>query len=122
MAGSVGALAGLLLALPSFMADSHFYNALRSGKGEVLAKAALAWPKDSQRLNSAAQTLIQNSFNEPALVLVREAVKFNPDNFDSWNLIYGISLQTTIPESEKAEALKRMKELDPLNPNLKNLK
>ena len=98
------------------------FTALNSQKIELLQKAASAWPKDSYRFNFAAQTLIQNSFNEPALTLVREAVKFNPDNFDSWNLIYGISLQTPIPESEKAEALKRMKELDPLNPNLKNLK
>ena len=119
---SAAGIIGLMVCLPAFVADSHMFTALNSQKIEVLQKAALAWPKDSQRLNSAAQTLIQNSFNEPALVLVREAVKFNPDNFDSWNLIYGISLQTPIPESEKAEALMRMKELDPLNPNLKNLK
>jgi len=122
LAGSVGAIAGLLLALPSFMADSHFYTAMRSGKVEVLEKAALAKPLDSSRMALVSQLLAQNKFNDRALLIARAATKFNPDSFDAWNLLYGISLQTPIPEAEKAKALSMLKMLDPLNPDIQKLK
>ena len=122
LAASIGGLVGLMLALPSFMGDSHYFTAMKSGKVQILEKAALANPKDSNRLANTANLLIQNKFNDRALVVAREAVKFNPSSSDAWNLLYAISLQTPIPEAEKAKALAMLKMLDPLNPDVQKLK
>ena len=117
--GAVGGLIGLLLVLPPFMADNHWYNALKSQKAEMIQKAALSWPMDPFRMANAANMFRENKLNNPALVVAREAVKFNPRSFDSWNILSSIE---TIPPSEKEDAIKHLRELDPLNPNLKNLK
>ena len=122
LAGFATGLIGLLVTLPAFVADANWFKALNSQKVEQVHKAALAWPMDSSRINFGAQTLIQNKFNFQALELARKARKFNPRSFDSWNLIYGISLETPIPETEKAEALRILKILDPLNPDIQKLK
>ena len=122
LVASIGGLLGLMLALPPFMADSHYFTAMQSGKVQILEKAALANPKDSYRLASTAQLLLQNKFNDRALVIAREAVKFNPLSFDAWNLLHAISLQTPIPEAEKAKAIEMLKKLDPLNPDVQKLK
>ena len=114
--GAVGGFIGLLLVLPPFMADSRWYGALRGQKVELVQQAALAWPMDSNRLANAANTLAQNKFNSQALLVAREAVKFNPRSFDAWNVLSAIE---TIPPSEKVNAIKRMKELDPLNTEIK---
>jgi hypothetical protein len=44
-----------------------------------------------------------------------KAVQYNPDYFDSWKLLYFLSNST---EDEKQAALKNMKRLDPLNPDV----
>jgi hypothetical protein len=49
-------------------------------------------------------------------VIAREAVAFNPVNYEAWR---ELSLQPNASESERNEALKTMKKLDPFNPNLK---
>jgi len=49
-------------------------------------------------------------------VIAREAVAFNPMNYEAWR---ELSLQPNASESERNEALETMKKLDPFNPNLK---
>jgi hypothetical protein len=49
-------------------------------------------------------------------VIAREAVLFNPMNFEAWK---ELSLQPNATEQERAEALATLKKLDPYNPNLK---
>ena len=48
-----------------------------------------------------------------------EGVKWNPDAFDLWNVLYSIKNSTQL---EKDEALKNMQRLDPLNPNVVSIK
>lgn len=117
--GAVGGFVGLFLALPPYMADNHWYNALTAKDPGLVVKSALASPMDSNRLANAANTLTENKFNDQALIVARAAVKFNPRNFESWAVL---SYIPTLPPTEKADAIKHLQELDPLNPNLKNLK
>ena len=116
LASSAAGLIGLLLALPPLMADNRWYNAAKNRKVELLQQAGLAWPRDSNRMANIAITLAQNKFNQQALVVAREAVKFNPRSFDAWKVL---SLIETATPSEKAEAIKHLKELDPLNTEIK---
>ena len=112
-------LVGLLVALPPFVADTHWREALQASSVERIQAAAIAWPLDSTRLGIAVNAMLQNKFNTQALELSRLAVKFNPNSYDSWNLMSAVP---DLPAKEKQEAIKRLRELDPLNPNLKNLK
>ena len=117
--GAVGGFIQLLLVLPPFMADNHWYNAIKSQKAENLQKAALSWPMDSNRLANAVNMLAQNKFDAQALTVAREAIKFNPRSFYAWQTMLSIQILTP---TESADAIKHLQELDPLNPNLKNLK
>jgi hypothetical protein len=49
-------------------------------------------------------------------VIAREAVVFNPMNYEAWRELY---LQPNATQSERENALLTMRKLDPLNPNLK---
>ena len=64
----------------------------------------------------AAQQIRIGNLSDRSIVIVREAVAFNPMNFEAWK---ELSLQPNATEQERAEALKIMKKLDPLNSNLK---
>jgi hypothetical protein len=57
--------------------------------------------------------------SEQALQLARRAVVFNPDSFDSWKLLYYLSLSST---NDKNQAKSNMQRLDPLNKKLATLK
>jgi hypothetical protein len=64
----------------------------------------------------AAQILRKGDLPERSIVIAREAVLFNPMNFEAWK---ELSLQPNATEQERAEALATLKKLDPYNPNLK---
>ena len=56
-----------------------------------------------------------NGFGDLAHKYALEAVRFNPDSYESWRNLNQISKST---EAERAQALQNMTRLDPLNPNI----
>lgn len=119
LVGAVAGTLGLLLVLPPFVADNRWYHALKSQTGERIQQAALSWPMDSNRLANAANILAQNKMYDQALIVTREAVKFNPRSSDAWNLLWS---NPSTPPTEIVEAIKMLKKLDPLNPEIQKLK
>ena len=67
----------------------------------------------------AVLLLEQNNFNELAHKYALQAVDFNPHSFDSWKLLYSIKNSSA---KERAMALSKMRQIDPLNKNLEKLK
>jgi hypothetical protein len=67
-------------------------------------------------MNLAAQIFIDGGFSDRALIISQKAVELNPRNFEAWEKIY---LNPQADENTKSKALAKMRELDPLNPNLK---
>jgi hypothetical protein len=67
-------------------------------------------------MTTVAQILREGNLPDRSIVIAREAVIFNPMNYEAWR---ELSLQPNASESERNEALKTMKKLDPFNPNLK---
>jgi len=65
------------------------------------------------------QTLEQSQLFELAHKYAIEAVKWNPESFELWKLVYLIKNST--PE-ERAGALRNLKRLDPLNPDVTSVK
>jgi hypothetical protein len=56
-----------------------------------------------------------NQLPDYAYKYAKIAVRFNPNAFDAWKLLYYISNST---QTDKDLALQNMKRLDPKNPNV----
>jgi hypothetical protein len=114
----VGAVIGLLIAVPPYSADAKWRTALGSqdaAKVEAALVPAYLNPANSYKYANAVQLLESSKLYDLALKYAQIGVEFNPDNFDSWKVLYLITKSS--PE-EKAEALENMKRLDPKNPNV----
>ena len=111
----IGAIVGALIAVPPLSADMAFASATKSGNFE-LVKAALVpsylHPESSARLVNLVEILENSKLNEQAREYALQAVRYNPNDFNSWLALYSIQAST---EEEKAEALENLKRLDPLN-------
>jgi hypothetical protein len=116
--GGIGAVVGLIIAVPPMASDMAWASANKTGNYNAVAKALLPsylHPQNSHRYVEAVASLEQSKFFDQAHELALTAVKFNSENFDSWNALYQISKST---HEEKALALSNMKRLDPLNPDV----
>ncbi len=113
LAGSVVALS---LGMPLMVADATFRSTIKSGDVIKIESSVRQWPKSVIRMTTVAQILREGNLSERSIVIAREAVAFNPMNYEAWR---ELSLQPKASESERNEALKTMKKLDPFNPNLK---
>ena len=114
----VGLVIGGLIACPPYTADNKWRNALASSSVEQLEAALVPGylsPANSNKYASAIGIFEQSKFPDQAYKYAKIAVEFNPNDFDSWKILYSISKSS--PE-EKADALANMKRLDPLNPSL----
>jgi len=114
----IGGVIGLLIAVPPIASDMSWASATKTGNYNEVAKALVPsylHPPTTYKYVSAIALLEQSKLFDQAHALALEAVKFDPENFDSWNALYQISKST--PE-DKALALQNMKRLDPLNPDV----
>jgi O-antigen ligase len=114
----VGLVIGGLIACPPYTADNKWRNALSSSSVEQLEAALVPGylnPANSNKYASAVGIFEKSQFPDQAYKYAKIAVEFNPNDFDSWKILYSISKSS--PE-EKADALANMKRLDPLNPAL----
>ncbi len=113
LAGSVVALS---LGMPLMVADATFRSTIKSGEVIKIESSVRQWPKSVIRMTTVAQILREGNLSDRSIVIAREAVAFNPMNYEAWR---ELSLQPNASESERNEALETMKKLDPFNPNLK---
>ena len=110
----VGGFVGLVIALPPLLVDISWRSALNKSDGQKVIRASTTWPQDIYRMNQITSALEQNGFFEQAATNARKAVQFNPNSFDAWQILYRIQKST---QEEKANALRKLHLLDPLNPN-----
>jgi hypothetical protein len=111
-----GLIVGLSVGLPVMVADATFRSTVESGDVIKIEASVRQWPQNVSRMTLAAQILREGNLPDRSIVIAREAVALNPMNFEAWR---ELSLQPNATESERVQAQKTMKELDPLNPNLK---
>jgi O-antigen ligase len=112
----MGLIIGLGVGLPLMVADATFRSTVKSGDVIKIEASVRQWPQSVSRMTLAAQILREGNLPERSIVIARDAVVFNPMNFEAWK---ELSLQPNATEQERAEALATMKKLDPYNPNLK---
>ena len=114
----VGAVVGLLIAVPPYSADAKWRSALGSqdlNKIEAALVPGYLNPANSYKYANAVQLLESSKFFDISLKYAQIGVQFNPDNFDAWRVLYLISKSSS---EEKALALENMRRLDPKNPNV----
>jgi hypothetical protein len=118
LVAGVGAVIGLLIAVPPYSGDAKWRSAIGSQNVEQVEAALVSSylnPMNSYKYASAVQLLEGSKLNDLALKYAKLGVEFNPDYFDAWRLLYYVT--NSSPE-DKALALENMKRLDPKNPNV----
>lgn len=106
-----GLVVGLALGLPAFLSDASFRSAIDSRNIKKITATAEKWPQDVIRMNYISKLFLQNNLPEKALEIARKSVVVAPDNFQAWKILYELP---NVSVSEKAQALKMMKKLNPL--------
>ena len=118
LVAGIGAVIGLLIACPPYSADAKWRSAITSQNVQKVEEALIPGylnPQNSFRYSSAVQLLESSKLYDLAYKYAQIGVEFNPNNFDSWKVLYFITKSS--PE-DKALALENMKRLDPNNPNV----
>jgi O-antigen ligase len=116
--GGIGALVGILIAVPPMTADMRWKSALLSRDVQQVEQALVPGylqPSNSAKFAQATQLFEQSKLGDLAYVYAKKGVEFNPDYFDAWKVLYFASKAT---EEDKALALINMKRLDPFNPDV----
>jgi hypothetical protein len=118
LVAGLGAVVGILIAVPPMAADTKWRSALDSKDvAKVMAALEPGYlnPSDSQRLAQAVQLLASSNLPEQAHEIAIKGITFNPEYFDAWRVLYFLPNAT---EEEKAQAFANMKRLDPRNPDV----
>ncbi len=116
--GGIGAVIGVLIAVPPMSADTKWRSALNSRDVNKVMQAlepGYLTPQDSARLAQAVQLFANSNLPDQAHQIALKAIKYNPGYFDTWRQLYYLPNSTA---EEKALAFKKMKMLDPLNPDV----
>jgi O-antigen ligase len=114
----IGAVVGLLIAAPPYSADAKWRTALASQNVEKVEDALVPGylnPQNSYKYLNAVQLLEDSKLYDLAYKYAQVGIDFNPNNFDSWKVLYLISKSTP---GDKERAMENMKRLDPKNPNV----
>jgi O-antigen ligase len=112
---SFGLVIGIIISLPLLLADGQFRSTIKAGDVIKIEQNLDQWPQSVIRMNLAAQIFIDGGFSDRALIISQKAVELNPRNFEAWEKIY---LNPQADENTKSQASAKMREIDPLNPNL----
>ena len=118
MVAGIGAVIGLLIAVPPYSSDSTWKTALGSGSVQEIEKAlepGYLNPQGSFRYATASQLLESNKFYDLAHKYAKICAEANPDSFDCWKMLYYIQKTTA---EEREEAKKNLLRLDPMNKNI----
>jgi hypothetical protein len=121
MVGVIGGVVGLLIATPPYSADTKWKSALGSGSIETVEQAltpSYLNPVSSFRYASASQLFESNKLYDQAYKYAKIAIKFNPDSFDAWNMLYYIQKST---QADRDLAKQNLVRLDPKNKELFNV-
>ncbi len=112
----IGGFLGLIIGIPPFVSDLVYRNAIDSREVVRVENSAYQWPQNGDRMIQVAATLRDNKLNDQAIKVARDATKFAPERYEAWQVLASIP---TLSDEERSNALIKMKELDPYNPNLK---
>jgi O-antigen ligase len=118
LVGGIGIVIGAIVAVPPLSGDSKWRAAVKGQNAQQVELAltpSYLTPEDAFRYAEAVRLFEQSKLYDLAYKYALKGVANNPDNFDSWKMLYAISKST---QADKDRALANMKRLDPRNPNV----
>ena len=118
LVAGIGMVIGAIIVSPPLASDIKWRTASISSSVEVLQNSLLPSymnPQNSTKYLTSIQAFESSGIPDQAHRYALEAIKFNPENFEIWKVLYLIQASTA---EEKALALENMKRLDPLNPDV----
>ncbi len=113
LAAIVGLVIGFFLALPPVRADMAWRSALKVGNAGAIDSAMKIWPQNQRTLNSGIVMFANSGLPEKALEWARIDVNAHSENYVAWFTLYNLKGAS---EQEKSQALAKLRQLDPLNP------
>jgi hypothetical protein len=113
---TVGMVVGIIIGIVPVNTDIAFKNAIDSRQIALVQESAYKWPQSPQKMFQVAAIFRQNSLFPLSAQVAKDAVVKFPRSYENWELL---STLEGISNLEKQNALDKMKELDPLNPNIK---
>jgi hypothetical protein len=114
-------LIGLLIALPPLTADAQWRSAQLARTVEALEKTLMPGyfnPQNTAKYMGNIRALEQAQLFDLSHSYAIQAVKWNSESFELWNLLYLVKNST---QKEREIAVINMKRLDPLNPDVTSL-
>ena len=114
-------LIGLLIALPPLTADAQWRSAQLARTVEALEKTLMPGyfnPQNTAKYMGNIRALEQAQLFDLSHSYATQAVKWNSESFELWNLLYLVKNST---QKERDIAVINMKRLDPLNPDVTSL-
>jgi hypothetical protein len=118
ISAALGLVVGAIISVPPLASDMNFRSAEISRNPDKLQQALISTYMHPQNTNTYLNTAImfeQAGLNDQAVAITHEALKFNPDSFETWRALYFMKKSSN---NDKDQALRNMKRLDPLNKNL----
>jgi hypothetical protein len=122
LVASIGFAVGIFIAAPAFNAETTWQSANQSHNLEKVKSALVPSfmnPASSYKYAQAVDLLQRSNLLDLAHQYALTATKFNPDNFDSWKQLFYLQNAT---QADKETALTNMKRLDPLNPDVTQIR
>jgi len=116
--GTCFGILGLVIALPPMVSDAKWRSAQVSRSVEEIEatmQPSLFNLQNSYKYLNNIQSLESSNIFDLSHKYALEAVKWNPNSFDLWKILYFLKNSTL---EEKALAIQNMKRLDPLNPDV----
>jgi len=113
---AVGMVVGIIIGIVPLNTDAAFRNAIDSRQIKLVQESAYKWPQSPQKMFQVATIFRENSLFPLSAQVAKDAVTKFPRSYKNWELL---STLEGISDLEKQNALDKMKELDPLNPNIK---
>lgn len=112
-------LLGLILALPPLVSDAKWRSAQVSRSVQNIEATMIPGyfnPQNSMKYLTNIQSLEESNLPELSHKYALEAIKWNPNSYDFWRILFFLRNST---DQEKSVAVENMKRLDPLNPDVK---
>ena len=104
---------------PAFKGDLDWAKARRSGQAQIIAEQVGKWPQDEIRYSNAMLSFLKSGLEGQAVSLTLRGTQLFPRSSVLWNFVYQ---NPKTPVEQRNLALEKLRELDPLNPAVIDLK
>jgi hypothetical protein len=104
---------------PAFKGDLDWAQARRSGQATIIAEQVGKWPQDEIRYSNAMLSFLKSGLESQAVPLTLRGTQLFPRSSVLWNFVYQ---NPKTPVEQRNIAWKKLRELDPLNPAVIDLK